>query len=387
MHANFDTLAVKFTIFDVLLLLGIAQGIITGSLLLTSKKNQPSNTFLALALFSFTLLTTKPLLHTLSLWNTSFFGYFPNALELAVAPLLYFYVKSLFEPYFKFKRTYWLHFVPYFLSQAYSFYIYFTLHNIQNIVLKNQIASSLYFNEVKQLDEYILLIFSLYYLYKSVFILRNYKQWRNSYTSDASLPEFNWLKSLFILFFITTFILLISRILSFLSLIDILFLGDYLWQFLSLYIAFLIYYMGLKGYLQPNYAFTMANTSFEEEKSEQLINFDHLKPKIIYAMESERLYLNSQLTLHGLASHLKSSSKEISGAINSLFEVNFRDFINTYRVKDVKVKLNDPAYSHMSISGIAMESGFNSEASFYRIFKKYMGLTPKEYIKKISKRS
>ena len=34
-----------------------------------------------------------------------------------------------------------------------------------------------------------------------------------------------------------------------------------------------------------------------------------------------------------------------------------------------------------TLAGIAQEAGFNSESSFYRIFKKFTGTTPKKYLK------
>ncbi|MEJ0105739.1 MAG: helix-turn-helix domain-containing protein [Bacteroidota bacterium] len=54
--------------------------------------------------------------------------------------------------------------------------------------------------------------------------------------------------------------------------------------------------------------------------------------------------------------------------------------MNEYRVDKVKQRLNDPGSARLSILGIAYECGFNSEASFYRIFKDIAGVSPKEYL-------
>jgi len=65
--------------------------------------------------------------------------------------------------------------------------------------------------------------------------------------------------------------------------------------------------------------------------------------------------------------------------INSYFEKSFRNLINDYRIEDVKKKLLDPN-NKASVLSLALESGFNSEASFYRVFKNSTGLNPKAFI-------
>ena len=56
--------------------------------------------------------------------------------------------------------------------------------------------------------------------------------------------------------------------------------------------------------------------------------------------------------------------------------------INEARVEDVKQRLRQEGISHLSLLGVAKECGFNSEASFYRIFKTKTGLTPKQFLAK-----
>lgn len=73
------------------------------------------------------------------------------------------------------------------------------------------------------------------------------------------------------------------------------------------------------------------------------------------------------------------STNVVSYTISQSFGKSFRDLINEHRMEEVKQKLGDPALSHLSILGIALDSGFNSEASFYRIFKKHTNQSPKAY--------
>ena len=370
----------QFSLFDTLILLGIIQGIIISFLLLITKRNKQSNRFLALGLLSFCLLSTKPLLHTQLLWETHYFRYFPNALELAVAPLLFFYVKALFTPKFQFKRKYWLHFLPLFISQIYAFIVYFVTLQTRDISTKKNIANHLFFDEVKQLDEYILLMAIILYLYQGFGLIKDYKDWLNNTTSDTKLPDFKWMKHLFILFSFTGFIILIGRVLAFVNLFNAIWFIEYFWKFVNLYTAFLIYYLGLKGYFQPNYVFhekpNQVKTSVSEVNQDYLENYQ----KIEQSMVEDKLFLDAQINLQKLAQHLNLPQREISNIINHYFKTNFRDFINHYRIEAVKVKLKDPSNSNKSIFGIASECGFNSETSFYRLFKKHVGMTPKKFL-------
>jgi AraC-like DNA-binding protein len=57
--------------------------------------------------------------------------------------------------------------------------------------------------------------------------------------------------------------------------------------------------------------------------------------------------------------------------------------MNTYRVEEVKRRINTPSSHHLTLTSIAFESGFNSKATFNRVFKQQTGLTPLQYVKKI----
>ncbi|MFI5159405.1 MAG: ABC transporter permease, partial [Sphingobacteriales bacterium] len=58
---------------------------------------------------------------------------------------------------------------------------------------------------------------------------------------------------------------------------------------------------------------------------------------------------------------------------------SFNDFINEYRVQAAIRKMHDHAYDHITLLGIAYESGFNSQSTFSRIFKQITGKSPVEY--------
>lgn len=84
-------------------------------------------------------------------------------------------------------------------------------------------------------------------------------------------------------------------------------------------------------------------------------------------MQEERPYLDPQLTLPKLAENLNIPANYVSQIINDTFGHNFFDYINSYRVDEVKSKMTDPKFKNYSLLGVAYDSGFNSKSAFNRI--------------------
>ncbi len=101
--------------------------------------------------------------------------------------------------------------------------------------------------------------------------------------------------------------------------------------------------------------------------------------RLLTLMETEKPYIDSEITLPKLARMLLLNSYQTSYLINSGFNENFYNFINRYRLEDCKRMLANPEFDHLSILDIAFESGFNSKTSFNTAFKKYTGCSPREF--------
>jgi putative ABC transport system permease protein len=102
-------------------------------------------------------------------------------------------------------------------------------------------------------------------------------------------------------------------------------------------------------------------------------------------VKANRYYENPELSLGALAEKLDLHTHELSRIINTAFNKSFNDFINEYRVKAVVRKMQDTAYDHFTLLGIAFESGFNSQSTFTRIFRQMTGKTPMEYKNELKK--
>src|SRR5690606_19966740 len=98
--------------------------------------------------------------------------------------------------------------------------------------------------------------------------------------------------------------------------------------------------------------------------------------------ETERWYLDPELTLTVLSETTGIPSYGISQVLNQQFGNNFFDFVNCYRIEVLKERLIDKKYDFIKIEELAYMSGFNSKAAFQRAFKKHTGTTPTLYKKR-----
>ena len=101
--------------------------------------------------------------------------------------------------------------------------------------------------------------------------------------------------------------------------------------------------------------------------------------KLESLMQFKKIYRNPHLSLSSTAEILGISACYLSSLINKLLNKSFIDFVNEYRVNEIKKNLNSKAFAHYTIVSVGLEAGFNSKSAFYTAFKKHTGVTPLEY--------
>ncbi|MCG6190021.1 helix-turn-helix domain-containing protein [Maribellus maritimus] len=111
---------------------------------------------------------------------------------------------------------------------------------------------------------------------------------------------------------------------------------------------------------------------------EQLDNF---RIRLENAIGEEKVFIENELSLAELSKKINVQPYQLSELISRLYGESFFDFINRYRIEEIKSRLDDPASDSYSLLGIAMDCGFNSKSSFNTAFKKFTGQTPSEYRK------
>lgn len=108
---------------------------------------------------------------------------------------------------------------------------------------------------------------------------------------------------------------------------------------------------------------------------------DSIKNELLQYFEEEEPFLNPQLSLKIVAEVFELNTNKMSYLINKAFELNFNDFVNSYRLNHFKSIALDPKNAHLTILGLAYDSGFNSKSVFNTYFKKTEGITPRAWLK------
>lgn len=157
-----------------------------------------------------------------------------------------------------------------------------------------------------------------------------------------------------------------------------------------------VLYTKYDPWLQPLYgneAFrTIVRNHFSEEinipkkqtktKRVQLSNaaVQDVSRKLKALMETEKIYLEPNLGLKDVASKLEIHPNKLSWLLNEKLGKNFYELVNNYRLQDFQQRALHPKNSHLSVLGLALDSGFNSKSVFNDYFKKTTGITPKAWI-------
>ncbi|MCB0664095.1 MAG: helix-turn-helix domain-containing protein, partial [Saprospiraceae bacterium] len=129
--------------------------------------------------------------------------------------------------------------------------------------------------------------------------------------------------------------------------------------------------------------FPSATGAFIETHSENPIEGEKAKflEDLQQVMEENQPFLDPSLSLKSLADMIAIHPNNLSWLLNEHVGQNFNEFINGYRLETFKKKALDEANAHITLLGLAYESGFNSKTVFNTFFKKIEGTTPREWVR------
>ncbi|GAB4024542.1 helix-turn-helix domain-containing protein [Spirosoma gilvum] len=328
--------------------------------------------------------------------------FFPRTLSFLLPPLVYFYLKSQFDARFRFQARDAWHALPFVLDALYRLLVF-----SQGSAFVRHWKTTVHDVWVDDLTFVLGLAQQLLYLYWSFHLYRAYRTWTTTQFSNLEIVSFRWFRN---------FLLALTATLVF----NVCLTGLDRWLNLTywqnwwgdLVTVVLIYYVSIEGYAQrqPTRLFRFRAEAVLPESesktvvssltlSDQRVEFevapvrpasgktstlppDLLEPlsKLLAYMEAESPFLDPDLSLTDLARLVHLNPGLLSQLINTGTGRNFNDFINEYRVKAFKRVVNDPANSHLSLLGMALDCGFNSKATFNRSFRKFTGVSPRDYL-------
>lgn len=357
----------------VLLSIGAIQGIVYGIILWLYKgQNKVANRFLATILFFFSY---RLIVEVLKLFYIGFYDFWYHILlefNWIYGALIYFFVKALVTPNFKlkFKRD-WIHFLPVIIEFIWSNFI-----KTQNFFwdgTRESLTWLGYYGYVVWMQyptQYIVCTcLIVYYTMKSEKLL----QTANNDTVKVIPQQTKWILR----------ILKVLRIYSILVIVIVLtdlFFFDYAfnkWYHYPVFIgmALVTYWLGLEGFNKKDNSIIKIKASLDPKEKEQL---DVIAKQIQQLMLDEKAYKNPDITLSSLSKQLNVKSYLVTKCLNLIFEKKFSDYVNTYRIEELKTLLKDPKNEKFTLLSLAFEAGFNSKASFNRAVKKITGKSPSD---------
>jgi AraC-like DNA-binding protein len=233
----------------------------------------------------------------------------------------------------------------------------------------------------------VLLVTSVMYLYLgwSLLMISQYKEKVPHIFSNIDLYELKWIKVLFVSAFILysgfvtlNFLDLIFRFVSF---------NDF--QFFSfLFGSIFILVLGFYGHQQSNifssnYSVSKSTTDILSHEAYENLTDERTKEfirRLLSFMETKKPFLDPTINIEILSNKLSVSTFYLSDILNNQMNINFLDFINSYRIEEFKTIVSYPENENIKIAALANEVGFNSKATFNRVFKKKTKITPSEFI-------
>lgn len=123
---------------------------------------------------------------------------------------------------------------------------------------------------------------------------------------------------------------------------------------------------------------TSVTTAVDESRIDDI--YKDLYERVLAYFETEKPYLDGELTINDLVKRLYSNKLYISRAISQFTGRNFCQFVNYYRViHSIECFRNNPDHK---IHELASMSGFNSIVSYNMAFRLFMGENPSEWCRK-----
>ncbi len=301
------------------------------------------------------------LLHWVAFWQGLYQNGFrgismiAGTLDFALAPLIYFFIRSLQSPTFRFKKSHSWHFLP--------FLVFFPMALIS--VLTIVISSTSILTSAQEFSRY-----RLIYLIVENGQFAGYGIWLFIQSRNKMHQWIQGICLLFVIYFcgrIAYSTLAISSLIT--PAID---------YVLSVIISTSIFSMAYLNQLKP----INLRTRKSYEKSSLSKDHEHIiSDEIVDHIIAQKRFLDNDYSINVLSEELSIPRHHISQALNQHLGKSFSTLINELRIEESMQILQDPNRHHEKIMGVAIASGFNNKVSFNKYFKEKTGVSPLEFRK------
>lgn len=120
-------------------------------------------------------------------------------------------------------------------------------------------------------------------------------------------------------------------------------------------------------------------SAHKEPESARETVFTDMMTRIQTLMEEKELFKRPDLKVEDLAAELGTNVAYVRGCISGTYGGSFTRFVNEYRIRYVQRLLKENP--NAKITALAEDAGFSSNATFYRNFTAFTGLSPAAWLK------
>ena len=310
-------------------------------------------------------------------------------------PVLYFYVKSILEGGYRFKKEHLLHLIPFLIQLiAISGYVFTPVQQkaeLLKVLLEDpqnalNIQFNLFFSPAGNFAFRLLSVFV--YIGLSAYTLNANRHQFKSYRRT-----FLWLGSLLLSFvsLLLSYTVLITEIFSYptslfymvtgnLSILSLISIG--LISFLPLLFPHIIYGKALVKEMDTK------DKKQNRKRLEALPNKKMLDlyNKIDVFFKDKEPYLERSFTLPQLAKEMGAPVHHVQKAFKEVGKTTFVEYKTKFKIRWSKKALFDPLFKNDTIDSVGMCAGFNSKSQFYAAFRRFEKMTPREYYLKAKRR-
>jgi AraC-like DNA-binding protein len=364
-----------------IIFLGSLQGFIIGILLYRSSKERASGKLLAWLLLIMALACLKIYLNSTDLLSNQIGmlidALVPFVIAMPIGPLIYLYCKYELRAGVEIhpgdRKHFYSIIIDLFHHVGALVFLFMLLLGWANPTKNNFGAWFDAYNVYSDIPRWISL---------TVYLILSFRLLKSGETQEepgyAKPSSSRWLKEFLWVFLAFDFLWLLYLVPYVIPTYTDLILKTFDWYPIYVPLVVIIYWLGIRGFLIGRREMNLSRKPVMLQLSEEVI--DRTSAALLKSM-NDKLYRDAELNLTRFAHHLNISPKIISTVLNQKFGKSFNEYINEYRVEEVKGRLVKGESKNYTIVSLAYECGFNSQPTFQRAFKSIVGLTPKEFIK------
>jgi AraC-like DNA-binding protein len=374
-----------------IILLGSLQGFIVSGLLFFSSHGRRFNRLLGVVIFLIALASLKIYLGGIaggfySLPGGRWFDiFFPFFVVMPIGPLLYFYVRAFSDDHFRVTRKMRVHFYPVLIDLVPQLTaVIYVAGLLMRFFKVNDQAWGRFIDTYNVYSDIPRWLSMTTYLWLASRYLTRRK--RELPTGEGVAVSLSWLRQLIRGLLIFQGIWLLYLIPYVIPRYTDMVLNRLDWYPVYIPLSIVIYWLGIKGLLMSyrrNLAADGGDRPGKKAARPSAIPEAMVQSTVrslLQTMESDKLYLNPDLSVALLSAHTGIASKMISAVLNQHLQKSFSEFVNEYRVEAVRERLLQPGSKQLTIAGLAYECGFNSQPTFQRAFKATLGVSPSEFL-------